>query len=159
MSTVIQQKTPVEAKWTLSKVQEETAQAMARNFLATMTVLGKYGKEAHEEFEKICVANKIDYFKTRNIKSPLDLVKAMAEYEANIFGSKIKISGDDKQAELTYDVCGCWNAMKTVGNLKPEQEEKMGDQFARTIEHLGRHFGFKSEVKFEEPCATVTFTK
>src|SRR2546428_8075815 len=100
MSTAVAQKTPVEAKWNTEKRSEETAKLFARQFLVTMQTLGKLGPEAHEEFTRNLIASKVEYYKNAGVKTPIDLVHAMSEFESNIFGSKIRIVGDEKRAEL-----------------------------------------------------------
>ncbi|MFX6759364.1 hypothetical protein ABTH30_20970, partial [Acinetobacter baumannii] len=83
----------------------------------------------------------------------MELVKAMAEKEANLFGSQIEIWGDDKEAFMHYTMCGMWNAMKQMPQMGKEQQEKMGMQFAMTIEHLAKELGFNGETKMEgETC-------
>ncbi len=159
MSTAILQKTPVEAKWNTQKLHEETATLFARQMVATMTTLAKYGPEAQQELMKNIVAGKVEHFKAAGVQTPIDLVRAMAESEANLFGSKIQIVGDEKKAEMIYDQCACWNAIQKVGKLTPEQEEAMGKNFEAKVRLIGQAFGLKGEVKFEGETAIVTFTK
>jgi hypothetical protein len=159
MTPAIAQKTAVEAKWSIEKRQEETANAFARQFLTTMATLGKLGPEIHEEFSKNLINSKVEYYKQLGVKTPIDLVNAMAEFESNIFGSKIEIVGDEKKAELIYNQCACWNAMQKVGNLNPQQQERMGKQHEQSIQKIAEAFGFKGELKIEEPRAIITFSK
>ena len=112
MSTAIAKKTPVEIKWPVNKVQEAAARVLANHMLAAQTVLAKYGPEAFEQFDKQILAGKLEYYKSVGVKTPIDLVRAMGEFESNVFGSKAEIWGDDKQASLTYESCGIFNAMK-----------------------------------------------
>ncbi len=83
----------------------------------------------------------------------------MAEQDANLFGSKIEITGDEAAATLTYNSCGMWNALKKVGNLTPEQEEKMGGSFQTCMQSLANEFGLKTDVKFANDTCAVTFSK
>jgi len=160
MTTAIANKTIVEAKWPVAKVQEESAKAAARQFLAAFGVLCKQGKEAVEAYQHAMHIQKVEYYKSLGIKTPIDLVKAMSEYESNIFGSKIEIWGDEKKAFLSYSTCGMWNAMKEIGKLTPEMEEKMGTWFQTCVTNMAKDFGFQGEVNFEgETCALVTFSK
>ena len=102
---------------------------------------------------------KTEYYRNLGVKTPLDLIKAIAESESNIFGSAIEIWGEDNKASLTYNACGMWNAMQKLQKLTPEMEEKMGNHFETCIHNLAKEFGFKAEVKFEEPCCTLTISK
>lgn len=159
MCPAIAQKMLVEPKWPVTKVQEESSKALARQFLAAFEVLSKFGPQAVEEFDKKLLNGKTEYYKNLGVQTPLDLIKAIAESESNIFGSSIEIWGDDTKASLTYKVCGMWNAMQKLQKMTPEMEEKMGNHFETCIHNLAKEFGFNAEVKFEEPCATLTISK
>jgi len=159
MTTVIERKTTVEAKWSPKQIQEATVKTMAQNCLASHATVGKFGPDAVKELDKQLINGKVEYYKKVGVKTPVDLVKAMAEFETNVFGSKIQIQGDEKQASLIYESCAIWNTMKEIGKFTPKQEEEMGAGFEQCMQNLGKEFGFKTEIKFEEPCATITFIK
>lgn len=159
MSTTATKKITVEPKWNQTQVHEATVAAMANNWLAAYSVLGKFGEQAIKEFEEASRTRKIEYYKRQGVKTPIDLVKVIAEFEANVFGSKIEIEGDDKNATLTYNSCAMWNAMKKYGHFTPEQEEKMGHCFGSYIEHLAKEFGFKGNVEFKGDVAVMHFSK
>lgn len=159
MTTVIERKTPVEAKWSPKQIQEAAVQTLARHFMASFAVLCKQGPEAIKEFDKHMIAGKVEHYKKLGVKTPIDLVKAISEFEANVFGSKIQIQGDEHKASLTYESCAMWNAMKEMGKMTAQQEEQMGSNFQNCMQNLAQEFGFKSEVKFEEPTAIITFSK
>lgn len=156
------QKTQVQQTWSVSKIQEEGAASVVRHMLATFRVLEKVGPEAATELQNAFAQVKLDYYKSHGVETPLDLVKVMSEFETNVFGSKISYTGNDKQAVLEYETCGCWNAMGKT-DVKPTEQEKMGKNCAASTEKLAKEFGFKSEVKVStnpgEPCCTITFTK
>lgn len=152
-------KTQVEAKWTISQIQEHATRAMVANCMAANMVLEKLGPQAVEEYQQATLNNRIEYFKTLNVKTPLELIKAMAEWETNVFGSKIVISGDDTKASLEYIECGCWNAMQKCGKLTPAIEEKMGKNFQKSVEMIAKAFGFKGELKLDGQTAIITFNK
>lgn len=157
MTTTLQ-KTEIKPTWKIEKIQEQTARAFASNMMAIMTVLAKHGPEAMNEFQSLSREPMVKHYKEMGIKTPLELVKAKAEYETNVFGSKIEISGDEKEAHLTYLFCAVWNGMKSCG-LKKEQEEKMEEGFQYCISSFAKEFGFTGEVKFEGEIAKVTYRK
>jgi hypothetical protein len=97
-------------------------------------------------------------FHKLGVKTPVEILKAKAELEANIFGSKIEVWGDDKEAHLLYNSCGMWNAMKENGMPK-EQEEKMCASMEHCVSSFAQEFGCKSEVKFEGEKMTITLRK
>lgn len=160
MTTGTQEKTIVEAKWPAAKVQEQTAKMTAGSFGAAISALSKFGEEAVSQFQQAKLKQQIEYFKALNIHTPIELVKAKAELETNLFGSKIEISGDEKSAQLKYLSCAVWNAAKSCGKVGPEEEKKMGACFQTATENLAKEFGFKGNVRFEgETGAIITFTK
>lgn len=159
MTTAVAKKTPVEAKWNVQKLQEEAARVVAGNCLAAHQVLSKYGEQAVKEYQTVARNYKINYLKSLGVKTPVEIAKALAEVEANVFGSKIEIVGDDKTASLTYNSCGMWNAIQQVGKMTPEQEAKMGEGYSSCMQDLGRELGLKVNVEMGEKTCVVTFTK
>lgn len=159
MSTVAIKRTPVEAKWNTQKIQEAAARAFAVNNMAAMAVISKQGENAILEFQHMVHEQQLKHLKTLGVKNPLDLVKAKAEFEANVFGSKIDIEGDENCAHLIYNECAMWNAMQKIGNLTPEQQEKMGKTFGMCVSNFAKEWGFTGEVKMDGECCTVTFRK
>ena len=83
-------KTPIEAKWNTHKIQEEAARVIASNYLAIHQVLGKYGEQAINEFETTIRKYKVDHLKSVGVKNPIDLVKALGEFDTNVYGSKVE---------------------------------------------------------------------
>ena len=158
MSSVIERKT-IKTEWPIAKIQEETAKVFARQFLAAYKALSKFGPEGMKEFDKNILTFKVDHYKSLGVKTPADLVKAIAEFEANVFGSKIEIIGDESKATLKYDACAVWEAMQKVAKLGPEQEERMGKHFETCMNDLAREFGLKAEIKHEDPTCIVTISK
>ncbi len=158
MTTATLTKHVVEAKWNTVKLQEEFARVVATNMMTTMHVMCK-NEEMMKEFQTAMLHNKVEHFKALHVTNPMELVKAMAEFEANLFGSKIEIWGDEKAAHMQYNACGMWNAMKKTGKMEPKQEEKMGEQFAMCTQNLAKEFGMKAEVKMEGETCLMTFTK
>lgn len=159
MTTATLNRTVVEPKWNTTKIQEEAVRMYALQFMTAMNVLCKQGEQAAREFTTAMQQNKIEHYKQLNIKTPIELVQAMSEFETNVFGSKIEIWGDEKAAHLQYNQCGMWNAMKNTGKMNCQQEEKMGQTFEHCVQGLAQGFGFKGEVKFEGEKAVLTFTK
>jgi len=160
MTTVALNKQVVEPKWNTTKIQEEVARTHSMLYLTAMNFVAKHGGEKGvEEFQTEMRNHKVEHYKKLGVKTPLDLVKAMAEFEVNVFGSKVEISGDDHKAELKYNSCAMWNAMKTFGHLNTQQEEQMGRSFDMCMQNLAKEFGFKGESKFEGEVCVLSFTK
>jgi len=160
MTTAILEKTTIKPVWTIAQLQENVARAFAQNMLASMQVVGKIGGEkAVEELQAAMRANKIEHLKGLGVKTPIELVKAMAEFEANVFGSVVEIWGDEKSAHMTYQSCGMWNAIQKYGKMTEEQMEKMGSGFQNCMSLTAKEFGLNAEVKMDKEICTINFTK
>lgn len=161
MSTTLQ-KTEVKTTWPVTKIQEEVAAAMMRNMALTFKVVEKAGPQVLKDWYQAFTKMKVDYYRQHGAKTPVELVRLMSEFETNMFGSKIRFWGDDKQASLEYEACGCWNAMGKAGVTEPEFE-KMSESCAESMNHLAAEFGFTVEMKKGEkpgePCFAMTFTR
>lgn len=151
--------TKVETKWETKKVQEATTQMFAGLFLSAHEVISKLGGKAQEEFEQLLLKHKIEHYKKLGVKTPIELVKAIAETEHNVFGSQIEISGDEKRATLKYNSCGLWEASKKLGKFTPEQEKEKGERCAASMTQLAKEFGFNFEPKFTDDNYEMTFSK
>jgi len=151
--------TKIEAKWDTQKRNNATAKAVAGNMLATYAVLQHVTPEQKEQYENTVRANKVQLLKSFGVNSPLELVKAMAELDANLYGSQVAIAGDDNKAELTYEACAVWNALKEIGNLTKEQEQQMGRDFEACDAKTIKEFGYKSETKMNGNRVTVIVSR
>ncbi|MBS2002322.1 MAG: hypothetical protein U0103_03760 [Candidatus Obscuribacterales bacterium] len=161
MTTTTPTKKIVEQTWTTKQIQEAAAAMAANMCFSAKSVLQEHGDMALlNKYENTVRQGKIEHYKALGVKTPIELVTAMAETETNVFGSKIEIFGDDKQAELHYLSCAMWNQMeKKMGCMTPEQQEKAGASFQNCVMETAKAFGFKGEVKFGEKEATITFIK
>ncbi len=142
-------KTLVNASWTKERVQQETAETFAQHMATTMNVLCKLGHEVVEQHSKASTEAKVAHYKKLGVKTPIELVTAMAEYETNVMGSKIKVWGDDKQASMEYEVCACYNAMNKIGAINEKNSAEMGKGWETCMNATAKAFGFsKAEIKF-----------
>jgi hypothetical protein len=152
-------KTKVETNWTLTKVQEAASKAMTSQCLAVKNFIEKQGPGVFAEWQKVSIQPRVQHLKATGVKTPFELVKAMAEFETNVFGSKINIWGDDKLASLEYESCACWNNIQQMVKMTEEEGKKFGEMFNQSIELMAKEFGFKGQVAFEGEKAVITFTK
>ena len=157
--TVAIKRTPVEAKWTIPQIQQEASRAFATNCMAAMQIISKHGEPAVKEYQDLIHKFQLEHLKSKGVKNPLELAKAKAEFETNVFGSKIDVEGDENRAVIIYNSCAMWEAMKKFGNLTPEKEEKMGQNFSQCVQGFAKEFGFKGEVKMEGETCSITFSK
>jgi hypothetical protein len=154
-------KTPIKASWNTQKTQEQVARAFAMHCMTTHATLSKYGEQAHKEHRNTLHKAEAEYLKSIGVRTPMDLVKAKAEFETNAFGSQIEIAGDENNAQLIYNQCAMWNAMQKYGKMTPEQREKMLPDFKACISEFAREFGFKGDMHIadDKSTATLTFSK
>lgn len=150
--------TKIETKWDAKKTHEVSSHMFASIWMSAYEVLSKYGDKALEEFGAVARQHKLNYYKSLNIKTPVDMVRAIAETEHNVFGSQIEIHGDDKKASLKYLSCGMWEACEKMGKFTPEQEEKMGKACAESWTLIANEFGFNYEPKMEKDSYEMIFT-
>ncbi len=158
--TVSLSKTIVEPKWSTQDIQGTVAIVHARTMLTAMKHVAKLGGDkAVDEFQTELRNFRVESLKKVGVKTPIELVKALAEFEANLFGSKIEIWGDETKAFMAYNQCAMWNAMKKIGQFTEQQEEEMGSKFAHCMQMLAKEFGFKGETKFEGEACVLSFSK
>ncbi|CAN5211895.1 hypothetical protein BH10CYA1_BH10CYA1_43630 [soil metagenome] len=161
MTTTTPTKNLVEATWTVKQIQEAAAAMAANMCFSAKSVLMKHGDmNLLNEYETTVRHGKIEHYKALGVKTPIELVKAMAETETNVFGSQIEIMGDDKSATLNYVSCAMWNQMeKMMGKMTPEQQEKASASFQNCAMETAKAFDLKADVKMGEKACTITFTK
>jgi len=158
MTTI--QKEQIKPTWNTDKLHEMYSTITASNMLAAMSVLGKHGEEAMKEYKSATRKPMVEYYKKLGVKTPIEVIKAKAELEANIFGSVTEIWGDANEAHLTYIKCGMWDAMKKCGGMGcGESEAKMKEGFESCVKEFANEFGLKGEVKMEGEKATITLKK
>ena len=151
--------TKVDTKWETKLVQEKTAHMMAVLNLAAYEVLSKVSPEAVTEFQTIVRKHKVEAYKAMGVKTPLQLVKAMAETDHNVFGSVVEISGDDHKAEIKFDSCAVTKAMEQIAKFTPEQKEMMGQKAANCASLTAKELGMTGTAVVANNVCTMTFTK
>lgn len=158
--TVTMNKQVVEAKWTTKQIQENVARVYALQFVTAMQLLHKFGGEqALTEFESQMRSARVEHIKSLGVKTPIELAKAMAEFDTNVFGSKVEIWGDEKQASMKFVSCAMWEALKKVGKFDAKKEEEMGHKFENCMKNTAKEFGFNIEMKMEGETCVVSFIK
>ncbi|MCA0314548.1 MAG: hypothetical protein LCH63_12025 [Candidatus Melainabacteria bacterium] len=159
MQTTAIKKTVVEATWNLAQVQQEAAREIGTQFATIMSILPQYGVKAVEEFRSAMQAKKLAHLHTLGIKTPYELVKATAEFETNVFGSKIEIWGDEKEAGMTYLSCGMWEAMNKVTTMTKEQQDEMAKGWETCVTTMATRLGYTAKLEMTETACTITYTK
>jgi hypothetical protein len=157
MTTI--QKEQVKPSWKPEQLHEMFSHMTANNFMVAMNVLGKHGEAAVNEFKTESRKPMIQYYKRLNVKTPIEILRAKAELETNVFGSVTEVWGNETEAHLTYIKCGMWDAMKKCSGGCAETEAKMMQGFESCVAEFAHEFGFKGEVKVEGEKATITIKK
>lgn len=154
-------KTKVQPTWDATRVREGAARVAANDLTAAFSVVERFGPEAIDKFEEAWTNGKIEYFKRSNVKTPLELVRLTAEFEANIFGSVLNFWGDENNATYSYESCGCHDLMVKEGRINPELGEKLGRFFEKSSQRIAKHFGFTSTFTREgkDNFPVITFKK
>jgi hypothetical protein len=152
-------KTTIKATWPITKVQAEAARAAATQCASAHAALTKAGGQALTEYKAAIRKLKVAHLKEQGVSTPLELATAMAEFEANVFGSQIEVSGDEKSATLTYNACAMWEAMQKVTKMTPAEQEEAGKGFQTCLQELAHEFGLKADMQMTEKTCAVTFTK
>jgi predicted RNA-binding protein Jag len=95
------------------------------------------------------------------IKTPLDLVRHMAEFEVNLFGAEASISGDDNEAVLFNEKPAPWLEAKKIAKMNQEQEKEMQKHHEQWLKHLAEKlvFNIKFETAADVNSETLTFSR
>ena len=160
MTTI--QKIKIQPTWDIKQIREKAALVAVSNMSTALVEIAKYGPEALKQYQEAWTTNcKIANIRKHNIQTPIDLVKYLAEFDSNVFGSEMEIWGDEKSASYTYISCGCFNACQATGIMKPENGELLENFFQGSTEFLAKELGFKVEVKRagKESFPIFTYTK
>ncbi len=132
--TAVIQKEQIKPTWKTEQLHEMFSHIAASNMTAAFGVLGKHGEETINEFKTAVRKPMVEYFKKLGVTTPIEVIKAKAELETNIYGSVIEVWGDDKEAHLTYIKCGMWDAMqKQGGSTCGESNEKLMASFENCV--------------------------
>lgn len=158
MSTITTNKKPVAPNWQTAQVQTEVVKSVATIYASLETVLAKASPEIAAEAAKIVLINK-GYYANLPIKSPLDLVNAVAEYTANVLGIKVAIVGDADKPLIIFEGGTLANKLAAVISLAPSQVPTLIDYFKKGFGELGAQFGYKTEITSAEPDFIVSFSK
>lgn len=152
-------KIKVTPNWTKEKLQEVSSQAMVNNYIAVTKLFEKISPELRHDFRKTMASMKVEHYKSLNVKTPMDLAKAMAEFDANVFGSQMIVSGDENKAEIEFESCGCWELMQKHSCFTEDLGASLGECFQTSIDLICMEMGFKGRVDFSAEKATIQISK
>ncbi|MBX9686126.1 MAG: hypothetical protein K2X27_05460 [Candidatus Obscuribacterales bacterium] len=152
-------KIQIKATWTQKQLQEVAANTMVNNYIGVTKLFEKLTPELRQEFRVMMAGMKVNYYKSIGVKTPMDLAKAMAEFDANVFGSEVVLVGDENKVEIHYETCGCWNLMQKNACFTPAMGESLGECFKTSIELITKELGLKGHVEMTETSAVIHISK
>jgi predicted RNA-binding protein Jag len=157
----VEPKHSVKPQWTLGQVRHEAARMAAGTIVARMKMMEKVSPAQIKRFVKVSAKEKAKFFKSCGVKSPLDLVKFMAEHEVNMFGAKARIAGDENQALLINEKPTVWLEAKRLAAMNEKQEKAMTRQYETWMKELGSALGFSTRVQITKHGlgSTITFAQ
>lgn len=162
MSNATVQKSTVKPSWTVDKFQAEASNTLTGNMIVTTRILQAASPELLSQVRREWAKLKIEYFRGQGVKTPLDLVRVWTEFETNLFGSKMQFWGDENQAHVEYEECGCWAVVENIAASELEKET-MSEGWAEITQLLAQEFGFTGTERIGtepgEACCTITFTR
>ncbi|MBY0551100.1 MAG: hypothetical protein K2W95_27725 [Candidatus Obscuribacterales bacterium] len=148
----------IEPTWSVEKIRRETNSLIGSYKIAMWQTL----KDKPEELKKIqdCFfAERLENMRASNVETPLDLVNYLGELTANLGGANVSVSGNEKEASISYDDIPNWDSMKTKLELTNETKEKflllMKDSMQRFCEPLG--FDCEVDARWDHPIARIVF--
>jgi len=154
------QKQPIKQSWPIEKIQE-AARHFAGFIISDKLLLLENSPQAADPLCEQSAERKAELFKSLGVKTPMDLVRHMAEFEVNLFGAQASISGDDNKAVLFNEKPAAWLEAKKIANMSPEQEKEMQKHHEQWLKNLAEKLGFSVEVDMaaDRNSETLTFSR
>jgi hypothetical protein len=152
-------KTLIKPTWTIEKLQEVTSHSLINHFIAINKLFEKLTPELRDEYRTIMSELKVNYYKSLNITTPMQLAIAMAEYDTNVFGSKVGIEGEEHKVTIEIEDCGCWKLMKNHPCVTPQMIESRGECYKTCVEHITKELGLKGIVEITGKTVIIHITK
>src|SRR5688572_12271818 len=132
MSTITENKKPVTANWQTTKVQAEVVKSVASLYGSLESILSKENPQIVAEVSKLVLINK-GYYATLPIKTPPELVTAIAEYAANVLGIKVAVVADPIKPSIVFEGGTLANKLATIIDAPPSQVPVLIDYFKNGI--------------------------
>lgn len=150
----------IKPTWDLKRVQEAAVTHAAYTIISRLHCIEKHAGKETDERENASAHLKSELMKKRGVKTPMDLVKHIAEFEVNMFGADANIHGDDQNATLVTEKSPVWQEAKKLGNLTKEQETIMQTHYRQWMESLAQAFGFRAQVEVSQDSnsSKITFS-
>ncbi len=140
----------IKQSWDIKEMQKAATTMVSEKIASRIHFLEKHNGEETEEMEKASAQLNAEKLIKSGVKTPLELVKYLAEYEVNMFGSQASFSGDDESAVLINEKSNVWLQTKHANHFSEKSVSAMMEHYISWMKHLGHKFGFKVEVEIAE---------
>lgn len=155
--------TKVEATWNTDRVRKEAGRLIFDYKMAIWLALQDQ-PEILEKLQEVLYGEFVKQLQAEGIKTPIDLVRYLAELTANLFGGTVSIIGDTSEASLAFDDIPGWDQIKEKFEFdSSEEKEKLmivyRNSLDRFCEMLGLRFTAEVEANFDCPIAKLTFRR
>lgn len=152
----------VDTKWETSRIQQEAAVAVTSTMAIATRLLCSSNPGLLAQLRVEWAKAKVSQLRRQGVRTPIELARAWSEYETNLFGSKIRYWGDENEAHVEYEVCGCWSALEAM-TVSESEQNAMSDGWSQMTRVLAQEFGFTGSEKLatnpdEAPC-TISFVR
>jgi len=149
----------VKPTWDLDHIRKEVGTIIAEYKMSYLTALKDYPEQLLKVQE--CFMNDhVRIMKNRGVKTPIDMVRYLAELTVNLAGGEIRINGDESSASIAYDSLPMWEEMKDKLDMSPAGKQQLADLSNAAIQPFAAQFGLKCslEAKFDKPLMVLTFS-
>jgi hypothetical protein len=152
--------TKVIPSWSCEKVRQETASFVGAYKMAMWNTL-KDQPDLLLRFQDQVFQDRMQDMESKGIsKTPLGLVMYLAELTVNMAGGVISVSGDDREATISYDEIAGWDRFKSQLGTDQERAELL-TLMQSTLNRFSARLGFRCTVQAlldsPQPLLRITF--
>lgn len=150
--------TTIEPDWTIEQVRLASTKLICTYKLAMWEVLRKH-PQIMKEVQDAIMQSLVNDIHALGINTPIAFVKYLAELTVNLGGGKISISGNEKEATISYDEIPSWELMREKFLSDQDAKEEMIVLFKEAVERLSVKLGFSCHIEatLNRPIATMMF--
>jgi len=123
-TTNTESKQTIKADWQATKLQSEVLKTVATLYTSLGNILSKEDAKVIAEVNKTILINK-DYYSGLEIKTPVDLANAIAQYTTNVLGIKVTTVTAANKATVVFEGGSLVSKLTTINNLKEDAAEKL----------------------------------
>jgi hypothetical protein len=160
MTTSIKEQS-IKPSWPVEQIRQMNVKEQALHMVARVKMMEEKGETELPKSGCAVATGVAKQLKQKGVKTPLDLVRHMAEHDANLYGADVAISGDDTKASLILKTPTVWLAVKDMKELSPEEEKVAGKMWRDWLTQFGKEFGFGVDVETtpDDTSAKITFSR